>query len=76
MASNLPSQDEIRALYADYMVPAYNFTAPIMVRGEGSYLWDIDGKKYLDFTTGISVCSLGHCHPGVVKAIADQKDAA
>ncbi len=67
-----PNQDELRALYAEYMVPAYNFSAPIMVRGEGSRLWDIEGKRYLDFTTGISVCSLGHCHPGVVKAIQEQ----
>ncbi|MCQ2396774.1 MAG: aspartate aminotransferase family protein [Lentisphaeria bacterium] len=69
-----PSLEEIQSLYSDYMVPAYNFTAPVMVRGEGSRLWDINGKKYLDFTTGISVCSLGHCHPGVVAAIKSQSE--
>lgn len=67
-----PTLDEIRSLYSDYMVPAYNFTAPVMVKGEGSRLWDIEGKSYLDFTTGISVCSLGHCHPRVVAAIQNQ----
>lgn len=67
-----PSSEEIRALYQDAMVPTYNFSAPIMVRGEGSRLWDLDGREYLDFTTGISVCSLGHCHPAVSQAIARQ----
>ncbi len=68
----LPSLEEIRGLYRDYMVPTYNFSSPVMVRGEGSRLWDLEGKVYLDFTTGISVCSLGHCHPGVSRAIARQ----
>ncbi len=41
-------------------------------RGKGSYAWDEDGKKYLDFMTGISVNSLGHAHPALVKAITAQ----
>ena len=41
-------------------------------RGEGSYLWDEAGKRYLDFCTGIAVCSLGHCHPRLVAAIREQ----
>lgn len=40
--------------------------------GEGSYLWDESGKKYLDFATGIAVCSLGHCPGVMVKALSDQ----
>ncbi|WP_345076689.1 aspartate aminotransferase family protein [Nemorincola caseinilytica] len=42
---------------------------------EGSYLYDTDGKRYLDLIGGISVCNIGHRHPGVVKAIKDQTDA-
>src|SRR6478735_7699489 len=42
------------------------------VRGEGPLLWDADGKEYLDFLAGISVCSLGHCHPAVVAAVTEQ----
>jgi len=42
------------------------------VRGEGPLLWDADDKRYLDFLTGISVCSVGHCHPEVVKAVREQ----
>lgn len=40
--------------------------------GEGSYLWDESGKKYLDFATGIAVCSLGHCPEVMVKALSEQ----
>ncbi len=43
-------------------------------RGEGSYLYSIDGTKYLDLTCGIGVTQLGHCHPEVVKAAKDQLD--
>jgi acetylornithine/N-succinyldiaminopimelate aminotransferase len=47
--------------------------APIvMARGEGCRLWDSDGKAYLDMTAGIAVCILGHGHPGLARAIADQ----
>ncbi len=42
------------------------------VRGEGTRLWDSDGEEYLDFLCGISVTSLGHCHPRVVEAVRDQ----
>jgi acetylornithine/N-succinyldiaminopimelate aminotransferase len=41
-------------------------------RGEGAWLWDRDGKKYLDALAGIAVCGLGHAHPRVVRAIAGQ----
>lgn len=47
--------------------------APVeFVRGEGALLWDSEGKEYLDFLTGISVCSVGHCHPAVVEAVREQ----
>ncbi|MDP2105046.1 MAG: aspartate aminotransferase family protein, partial [Desulfobulbaceae bacterium] len=43
-----------------------------MVEGRGCYLKDADGREYLDFLSGIAVCSLGHCHPVVTKAICEQ----
>ncbi|MDI3256803.1 MAG: acetylornithine transaminase [Kyrpidia sp.] len=43
-----------------------------MVRGEGVWLWDADGRRYLDFAGGIAVTVLGHSHPAVAEAIADQ----
>jgi acetylornithine/N-succinyldiaminopimelate aminotransferase len=43
-----------------------------LVRGEGARLWDAEGNEYLDLLCGISVTSLGHCHPRVVEAVRDQ----
>jgi predicted acetylornithine/succinylornithine family transaminase len=52
----------------------HNYAAPpvTFVRGEGSRLYDGDGKAYLDFLGGLAVTSLGHCHPAVADAIAEQ----
>jgi acetylornithine/N-succinyldiaminopimelate aminotransferase len=44
----------------------------LLVRGNGTQVWDSTGKEYLDFVGGIAVCSLGHCHPKVVQALAEQ----
>ena len=44
----------------------------LFVRGEGCRLWDSDGEEYLDFTSGIAVCNLGHCHPRVTAALTGQ----
>ena len=43
-----------------------------LVKGEGVYVWDADGNRYLDFVAGLAVNSLGHCHPAVVQAIREQ----
>ncbi|WP_143309864.1 aspartate aminotransferase family protein [Chitinophaga vietnamensis] len=43
-----------------------------IAKAEGMYMWDVNGKKYLDLIAGISVCNMGHCHPAVVKAIQEQ----
>ena len=44
----------------------------VAAKGEGCWLWDVDGKKYLDFLAGVAVNNLGHCHPKVVKALQKQ----
>ena len=44
----------------------------LLTRGEGSYLWDADGRRYLDFLAGIAVTSLGHAHPAFVDAVSTQ----
>ncbi|HET7589298.1 MAG TPA: acetylornithine/succinylornithine family transaminase [Solirubrobacterales bacterium] len=64
--------EETRALAERYLMHTYKRAPVDFVRGEGPLLWDADGKHYLDFLTGISVCSVGHCHPEVVKAVRDQ----
>ncbi|MGE0370022.1 MAG: aspartate aminotransferase family protein [Candidatus Dadabacteria bacterium] len=43
-----------------------------LARGKGSWVWDENGKKYLDFITGIAVNNLGHCHPNIVRAVTEQ----
>ncbi len=53
-------------------IGTYNRFPATMVKGEGCRLWDADGKEYLDFLSGIAVCSLGHCHPQVTEAIRKQ----
>ncbi|HTX56889.1 MAG TPA: aspartate aminotransferase family protein [Candidatus Acidoferrales bacterium] len=50
----------------------YNRAPVTFVRGEGCYLYDDAGNRYLDFIAGIAVCALGHCHPWISQAIAEQ----
>lgn len=64
--------EETRALEERYLMRTYKRASVDFVRGEGPLLWDADGKHYLDFLTGISVCSVGHCHPDVVAAVQEQ----
>ncbi|AFM39597.1 acetylornithine/succinylornithine aminotransferase [Desulfosporosinus acidiphilus SJ4] len=45
-----------------------------IVKGKGAWVWDIEGKRYLDFLTGLAVNSLGHSHPAIVQAIQDQAE--
>ena len=55
------------------ITPAYHrYHEVVAARGEGSYLFDVDGRRYLDFTSGIGVTSLGHSHPRVVAAAQEQ----
>ncbi len=55
--------------------PSYTRTYPLVIdRGDGAYIWDIDGKRYLDFTSGIAVASVGHANPEVVKAVKEQAE--
>jgi acetylornithine/N-succinyldiaminopimelate aminotransferase len=61
-----------QSLEERYLMRTYRRGQVDFVRGEGPLLWDADGKEYLDFLTGISVCSLGHCHPAVVAAVQEQ----
>ena len=64
--------EQARALEERYLMRTYKRAPVDFVRGEGALLWDAEGKRYLDFLTGISVCSVGHCHPDVVQAVHEQ----
>jgi acetylornithine/N-succinyldiaminopimelate aminotransferase len=54
------------------LVRSFGDRMALLVRGEGAYLWDADGRRYLDFLAGIAVNSLGHAHPVFVEAVAAQ----
>jgi acetylornithine/N-succinyldiaminopimelate aminotransferase len=64
--------DELRELESRYVMQTYKRAPVEFVRGEGARLWDADGNEYLDFVSGVSVCSVGHCHPAVVEAVREQ----
>ncbi len=53
-------------------IGTYTRFPSMMTKGEGCRLWDADGNEYLDFLSGIAVCSLGHCHPAVTDAVQKQ----
>ncbi len=63
---------ELRRIESERVLPTYARLPVEFVRGEGSLLWDADGNEYLDLLCGISVTSLGHCHPRVVAAVTEQ----
>src|SRR6186713_1328574 len=55
-------------------VPVFGPPQVMFVRGRGTELWDVDGRRYLDFLGGLAVTSLGHSHPAVTEAISRQAD--
>lgn len=59
---------------AKVLVGTYKRDEVVLVRGKGCKLYDIEGREYLDLTSGIAVNALGHCDPGFVKAVAEQAD--
>ena len=66
-----PAVAAMAAMHCPFM-PVFGAPQVMFVRGEGTQLWDSNGKRYLDFLSGISVTSLGHSHPVVADAIAEQ----
>ena len=63
---------EVMALDTQYVMHTYGRIPIVLVRGEGCYAYDSEGKEYLDFVAGIAVNGLGHCPPKVVEAICKQ----
>ena len=67
-----PSASSIVDLEAQYLLQNYARHPIVITRGDGPYMWDIDGKRYLDFIAGIGVNALGQNHPRIVAVIRDQ----
>ncbi|NLP37126.1 MAG: aspartate aminotransferase family protein [Firmicutes bacterium] len=66
---------DLQAQESKYIINTYNRqpqATPLLMRGEGPYVWDDTGKRYLDFVSGLGVNSFGHCHPQVVEAVNSQ----
>jgi acetylornithine/N-succinyldiaminopimelate aminotransferase len=70
--TELPMSRETEQLFARYVIPNYRRYPVSLVRGEGSWVWDDQGKRYLDFFPGWGCNLLGHCPPKVVAAVQDQ----
>ncbi len=62
----------IKNLYKDCSLNTYTRVGPVFVKGKGSWLWDNQGKKYLDLLPGWGVSILGHCHPEISKVLSNQ----
>ena len=73
--TTLPGPNAKQLIETDerYTSPSYTRGYPLAVkRGQGAVIEDVDGNRFLDFTSGIAVCSTGHCHPRVVEAVTRQ----
>ncbi|MGO1070018.1 acetylornithine/succinyldiaminopimelate transaminase [Lysobacter sp. CA199] len=60
------------ALSERYYLPVYRPRRIVLDRGQGSRIWDVDGREYVDFGAGIAVNALGHAHPGLIAALTEQ----
>ena len=69
----ISSQDAI-ALEAKYGAQNYHPLPVVLNRGEGVYVWDVDGKKYYDFLSAYSAVNQGHCHPHIISALKEQAE--
>ena len=67
-----PIEEHVHELFDQYVVPSYSRFDLVLERGEGSYVWDVNGCRYLDFGGGIAVCALGHAHPEMTEALLEQ----
>ena len=68
----MPNLQQIADLEKRFLLPTYNRYPVAFERGKGVFLFDFEGKKYLDFVAGLGVNALGHAHPRIVKTIREQ----
>ena len=71
MTKNLTSEETVK-LFQRYVIPNYGRFPVALVRGEGSYVWDAEGNRYLDLFCGWGCNLLGHCPRPVVAAVQEQ----
>jgi acetylornithine/N-succinyldiaminopimelate aminotransferase len=68
----MTTSDELRGRYAGSLMNTFGPPKLVLARGEGPYVWDADGTRYLDLLGGIAVNALGHAHPALVDAVTTQ----
>src|SRR4029077_17000837 len=71
-AASQTSFEQIAERERKYLLQTYNRYPVVLTRGKGVFLYDIGGKRYLDFVSGLGVNALGHAHPRILKAIREQ----
>ena len=67
-----PIEEHVHELFEQFVVPSYARFDLVLERGEGSYVWDVGGRRYLDLGGGIAVCALGHANPEITETLAEQ----
>jgi ornithine--oxo-acid transaminase len=72
MQTQVSKSDAFIELEAQYGAHNYHPLPAVLKRGEGVYVWDVEGKKYFDFLSAYSAVNQGHCHPKIIKALTDQ----
>lgn len=68
----MPTSAELLATASKRLYPNYRPAPIVLARGRGSEVFDVEGRRWLDLCAGVAVCAVGHAHPKLVKAIADQ----
>ena len=68
----MSTQQDLQERYTAALMNAFGTPKRVLVRGEGVHVWDADGRRYTDLLAGIAVNSLGHAHPAVLTAVAEQ----
>ena len=68
----LGGEQDVREIERAHLLQVYKRVPVVLTRGAGSYVHDADGRRLLDFVSGLGVASLGHAHPGLADALADQ----
>ncbi|MGI9543589.1 MAG: ornithine--oxo-acid transaminase [Cyclobacteriaceae bacterium] len=74
MINTITSSQEAIALESRHGAHNYHPLPVVLARGEGVYLWDVEGNKYYDFLSAYSAVNQGHCHPRIVQALKDQAE--
>jgi acetylornithine/N-succinyldiaminopimelate aminotransferase len=64
--------NEIAERERQFLLQTYNRYPVVLTRGKGVFVWDAEGRRYLDFVAGLGVNALGHAHPRIVKVIREQ----